>query len=681
MRTYTIVGVGLLGQILLGWMGAASAQPPEREHAVPREHPRLLGSKERLQQLAQDRSQAYGRVVSVAREQEADRHAKLISLSLVAAIEGDDALARQAVDLAMELVNGPIRKGHVTFGHDLALAAIAYDLCYDAWTDAERQACIEYINATVDANVDSETHVFHNAWYGYKNWGIGLGCYATYYENDKAKETLDTLYEDYLTRAALALELAGAGGGWGEGYYIHYWLYEWLFFCEVAKHCEGIDLYAAAPEFYSQRAIASAFEMYPGIGIYGSRRSIPMGDGGGITFGGDRDKTLSARRMLVNRYRDDAEHRYIHAFNELTPRSGVGVYAYKDFLWRDETIPAADLSDYKLSHISTGPGYVYARSSWDDDATHFFFKCGDRFTAHQHLDVGHFMIYRHEELVSDGGYYGEWNTPHVTNYLVRSIAHNTILVKDPAETWPDIRAGTADANDGGQHHDWPHHNGAVGDPQQWERERDLYDIGDILAFEDQGGYLYVAGDCTRAYKTDKLRSWTRQIVYIRPGTFVVFDRVDATDPAFRKTWVLQAAKVPVEADGKLVLTNGDGRLFVQTLLPQDAERELYHGDGLYRYGGGSYPPSREPPGPVPECRVEVSPAEAATTDYFLHVLTATDTGVEMAPSASVTDGGDAFAVEVGAVSLAFSKDGTGGSITQGGESRAFADSIIPTASP
>ena len=59
------------------------------------------------------------------------------------------------------------------------------------------------------------------------------------------------LEKDYLTRAAPGLQLAGAGGGWAEGYYINYWLYEWLFFCEAARWCEGVDYYAAAPEFLS----------------------------------------------------------------------------------------------------------------------------------------------------------------------------------------------------------------------------------------------------------------------------------------------------------------------------------------------------------------------------------------------------------------------------------------------
>ena len=290
-------------------------------------------------------------------------------------------------------------------------------------------------------------------------------------------EILRTLEQDYLTRAAPALELAGAGGGWAEGYYINYWLYEWLFFCEAARWCEGVDYYAAAPGFYRARAVASMFETYPGIGTYGSRRSIPMGDGGGRTFGGDRDKTLSARRILVNFFRDDPDHQAVQRFNELTPRSSVGVYAYKDLLWRDPTVAGAELKDFRLSHLSPGPGYVYARSSWDEDATYFFFKCGNRFTAHQHLDVGNFLIYRHEELVGDGGHYDGFGTRHDVNYHLRTVAHNAVLIHDPAEKWPSIRAGNVTGNDGGQSHNWPHHNGAVADPAAWEKDRNLYEIG------------------------------------------------------------------------------------------------------------------------------------------------------------------------------------------------------------
>jgi len=674
LRTFLVIACIIL------LMSSVKSAAERQGRAIPAEHPRLLGSREYLQSLAANRPDAYKRVVAVAREQNADDHAKMISMALVCAIENDEALGRDAVQMAMKYVTGPIRKGHVTFAHDLARCAIVYDLCYESWTQEQRVKFHEYVNATVDANVRSETHVFHNGWYGYKNWGIGLACYAAYYENQRAPVILDEMEADWRTRAAPALELAGDGGGWAEGYYINYWLYEWLFFCEVARRCEGIDHYAEAPKFFENRAVAGMFEAYPGI-TYGSRRSIPMGDGGGRVFGGDRDKVLSARRILVSRYADDPDHQVVHAFNEQTPRSSVGDYAYKDFLWRDTNIKAGSLEDFKLSHISPGPGYVYARSSWDDDATYFFFKCGDRFTAHQHLDVGHFLIYKYEELAGDGGHYDSFGSSHDVNYHLRTIAHSTILVYDPAEKWPGIRAGNVTGNDGGQSHDWPHHNGAVVDPAQWYEGRELYDIADIVAFEDRGTYLYVAGDCTRAYSSNKMDSFTRQIVYLRPDTFVIFDRVCSKDAGFKKTWLLQAMKVPTQTDKHLIITNGKGRLFVQTLLPEQPQVRLVSGTELYSYGGRDYPPSRDT-GPAPECRIEVSPSEPNMCDYFLHVLTAAGSDIASVDEATLIRRGRGkdITVSVGEATIKFDLPGVGGSIEQSGQLRQFADTVISAVS-
>ncbi len=632
--------------------GATLSFKSSDRHPVTRKHPRLLGSLEELRTLARERRAEYERMKRVANDSQVDDYAWIISAALVSAIEGDREMAGKVQQRAMKMVNGPIRVGHTPFGTDLALCGVAFDLCSEAWSETDRRKLCQYINSTVDQNVKSETSVFHNAWYGYKNWGIGVACYATYYENDRAPAILHDLEQDYVTRAAPALTMAGTGGGWAEGYYIHYWLYEWLFFCEVARRCEGLDYYALAPDFHRSRALASTFETFPGISEYNSRRCIPMGDGGGRTFGGDRDKTLAARRILVNRFREDTRHHAIHAFNETTPRCSVGTYAYKDFLWHDTTVPKGDFKKLPLSHCSRGPGFVYARSSWEEDATYFFFKCGDRFTAHQHLDLNHFIIYKHAELAGDGGHYDEFGTVHDVNYHLRSIAHSTVLVLDPEERWPGIRAGQVTANDGGQHHSWQHHNGAAVDPADWLKQKEAMHIGNLLAYDEQGDYLYVAGDATRAYAAKKLSLFTRQIVFFRPDTFIIFDRVKATQPQFKKTWLLQAMRVPEESAEQLVITNGQGRLFVQTLLPDQAQVRLVSGEDLYKIGERSCPPRRTF-GAAPECRIEVSPAAPSTNDLFLHVLTAATSEISSVPQARAQRQGASVLVEVASKKFLF----------------------------
>ncbi len=419
---------------------SAPAAAPTGPHEISRQHPRLLGSAAELQELARQRPERWQKVVEAARNMEPgdemvmDDHMKMLSEGLVYAIEGDEALGQDALARAMKIIEAPIRVGHVTFGADMAITGLVYDLCWPLWSQEQKAKYFDYMSQTVDANVGSETHVFHNAWYGYKHWGYGLAAYATWDEYDRAPQILETMWEDYCTRAAPALELSGAGGGFAEGYYTNYWSYEWLFFCEVAQRVEGRDYFAVAPSFYHHRAVASMFEAYPWMAEDSSRRPIPMGDSGGQQRRRERDKALSSRRILVNHYRHDPAHQAVHAFNETTPVVSTPGNAYKDFLWRDTTVVKGDLAAFKLSHLSPAAGFVYARSSWDDDAVHFFFKCGDRFTAHQHLDNGHFLISKHNELAGDGGQYFNYGGGHDTNYLLRTVAHSTLRVYDPAET-------------------------------------------------------------------------------------------------------------------------------------------------------------------------------------------------------------------------------------------------------
>lgn len=212
--------------VLVSVPSQMSCTAPENERirtgatrTISSQHPRLLGSKDDLRRLAQTRPEAYAKVVEAARTMDPgdpsvmDDHMKMVSMALVSAIDEDSELGKLAVKRAMAYINKPIRIGHENFGHDLARCAIVYDLCWPYWSGEERAAFHDYMNRTVDANVNSEVHVFHNAWYGYKHWGIGLACYATWYENPRAEEILAETERDYIQRAAPALALAGGGGG------------------------------------------------------------------------------------------------------------------------------------------------------------------------------------------------------------------------------------------------------------------------------------------------------------------------------------------------------------------------------------------------------------------------------------------------------------------------------------
>src|SRR4030042_3637153 len=105
-----------------------------------------------------------------------------------------------------------------------------------------------------------------------------------------------------------------------------------------------------------------------------------------------------------------------------------------------------------------------------------------------------------------------------------------------------------------------------------------------------------------------MESFQRQIVFLRPNTFVIFDRVCSKDAGFKKTWLLQAVKAPTQTNKHLVITNGKGRLFVQTLLPERPQVRLVSGPELYSYDGRDYPPSPDT-APAPGGRIEILPSQ------------------------------------------------------------------------
>jgi hypothetical protein len=654
---------------------------PSTSRPVSPDHPRILGSRADLQALATARPEGFRRMAEVARAAVIPEFpgpsatwGKLICMALTAAVDDDAKLARETIDLAFaQAINKPILTGHSPHGFVTGICGIVYDLCHAAWRPAEREAFFAYMNQSWGANIDEETSPFHNAWYGYKNGGFGIACYATMFENPRAEEILRAIDRDYRERAVPCLKTAGEGGGFAEGFYTHYWLYNWLFFCEVARTCGGVDYYPTVPEFYSQRAIAAMFETTPNLQERATRGNFPMGDEtAGRLCKRDRDQAWGARTILVNYYRDDPAHRAVHTYTAATPRAAFADNAYMDFLWRDATVPKGDLEKFKLSHYSAGPGSVYARSSWREDAACLYFRCGRRFTAHQHLDQGHLLVLRDDDLLGDGGHY-EWNTNHSINYFIRTIAHSTMLVYDPDEDFPAyIRAGGQGFNDGGQKYPWIgtvfRHNGAAMDYSDWKAHPELHDTGRVLAFHDAGAYLYTAGDATRAYSAHKLEYFTRQVIFVRPGTIVVFDRVKAINPSFKKTCLWQAAKRPVYDGTHYVINNGTARLFMQVLSPAKPEVVLNYGPDLYQYHDHTVLPDncefrfR----PEPECRMEISPSVPAAVDHFVHVLTVTDGLTHTVPAAALQDAADHVMVTVGRATIRFNKAEVGGRIELSG---------------
>jgi hypothetical protein len=347
----------------------------------------------------------------------------------------------------------------------------------------------------------------------------------------------------------------------------------------------------------------------------------------------------------------------------------------------DPSIPATPPYDLPLGYLFPGAGHVYMRSAWNDpNATWAFFGCGPQFAGHSRDDEGHFLIAKRGALVSRQGGQGHNDTDY---YAGGSLIYNLVTIFDPSEKF---RRDKGNENDGGlvRH---------VYEGGPFPRER-----GHIVAFEHNADYTYAAADITKGYHQNKAREVTRQFLYLRGARefFVVFDRVEATRPDFARHFFLHVPTEPQwrdspeerskegekvrteegrtalstshlltfspssvltwpsvpEADGdKTVLSQGRSRMFLRTLLPQQAQIVLRGGPGHEAWGHPLEPTAqynhmtdRRLRPPICPWRIEIGDPTAGARSLFLHVFEVTDEGaqqptsVQLVPPAGVNIG-------------------------------------------
>jgi heparin/heparan-sulfate lyase len=123
-------------------------------------------------------------------------------------------------------------------------------------------------------------------------------------------------------------------------------------------------------------------------------------------------------------------------------------------------------------------------------------------------------------------------------------------------------------------------------------------------------------------------------VFLLPSRFVIFDRVTATDRAYRKDWLLHVAERPELRDNLVKADHEEGRMFCRTLLPENARLTAVGGPGReFLAAGKNWEIDKGNLGPdslalMGQWRVEVTPGAARTEDLFLHVIQVGEQEVE-----------------------------------------------------
>lgn len=355
-------------------------------------------------------------------------------------------------------------------------------------------------------------------------------------------------------------------------------------------------------------------------------------------------------------------------------------------------------------------GVAFFRGAWGDaDELFASFKAGDMLAHHDHYQAGHFSIQMGGLLAPLTGVYGAspYNGAYRLGYAIQTVASNSLLILAPGETSRALLAQRDrpwTALSGGQRviHPTGFDCLSVEDFQRQLHSGRHLERASITAFASIPGKLdYIAADITAAYNstrfaepgsTPKVSRVTRQFVYLRrERAFVVFDRVETTQPAYKPKFLLHALAKPrtateqrlagnseddgiLETPDRIVrLEHGRGVLTHHILLPAQTRVLKIGGPGYSGYvedggdqsrgfNGANLQPDPGKGGrsakPAGLWRLEVEPAESGVSHRFLSVLLprlAAETAPQ--PRVELLEAGGAVAVRVGGSLAVFSRDG------------------------
>lgn len=302
-------------------------------------------------------------------------------------------------------------------------------------------------------------------------------------------------------------------------------------------------------------------------------------------------------------------------------------------------------------YFASPAGIMVARSSWDTDINTdkagnqdinaetvlAYMKIGELWAGnHHHLDAGNFQIYYKGILASESGFYDSYYSEHDKCYNKETIAHNSLLVYDKDEVVLER------PNSGGQRRP------SLNEPanmEEWMKDNKFV-TGKVLAHHfgpdpNLPEYSYISGDISKAY-TNKVSEVIRSMLFMPvnkadiKAVMIVADKISATNSKFKKTFLLHCQQEP-EIQGNIIkIQNTDyeyrGALQMHSLLPKNKELSKIGGKGKeFTINDKNYP-TLKPIDPALAAepgawRIELSPKEQNTTDYFLNVMLIGELGI------------------------------------------------------
>lgn len=575
----------------------------------------------------------------------------------------------QAVGVALELVNAIDASALVQMINgkwderllqDVAALALAYDWLYGLFSADDRAIIADvliragqrlqnpandsgrvWLSAADLAPEGDATHYMvqafnsESALWAWALTATGLALQGEYIGASAFLETSRAAWTQFLL-PALAVQ---ANGAWAAGPVDGFKAGWWLVQTATAWWTARGDDYFSGLEWWAQRLGYQVSMRYPaaqnsltqGEAILGYPAIIGDGERHSYTaVYGHTQEMLLARIFTENPYAAWAN--WVHQHIELPLWARV-----EAFLWQDDS--ALGQVPDGLTWRSFGTNHVFMRSGWadesgllDQNAVVVTYQAGDHYAARQFFDQGNLTIwYRGSELLTRGGVYsGTGDSAHDANYYGRTVGGNSVLVCDLAEIFDHIRPNQETGiwlNDCGQRALDDNGLAAV-NVEYLQANRSRFDTANFNLMLDSPQVTYIQSDLTGAYNSTgyvsagnqpKVENVLRELVYIRPNTVIVYDRVRTLSPDFTALQTFHFNTRPQFDGVRWTVTEGEAALYLQHLVPEAQMRPV---DGYITAGQLIATPLEQ--ARVGWYRLDIYPPAATATNWFLSTLTVGD---------------------------------------------------------
>jgi hypothetical protein len=424
--------------------------------------------------------------------------------------------------------------------------ALGYDLLYKDLTETERaqirRALIEksiiptYKEYVVDNRIMANT----SNWIAHTVGGalIAAASIAGDVQLSESPSESNPRFETYLHGLLLKLEDHMAAsflpdGSYGEGISYHEFDTETLApALNALRRVFGID-------YWKQTHVLDSLN-YP---LY----TLAQPPSGSLDMGDTHPPAGHGIPALAYESKDPVVRWYYAQFD----RPSLSKFIFYDDSVAPQAPQSAKPPKLPTSRVFRDKGNAVFRNGWDKDAIIFLYRAGPNFN-HHHADQGSFLLNAFgENLVTEAGWSDYYKDPYYATFFTQAIGHSTVLV---------------DGNPESQN---------IADTPQFAALNNYPRITDAVTSEF---YDSVSSELASVYQ-NRLERFSRQIVFMKPHYFVIFDDLVAKGEPARFDWLLHLPdRLRIETQDKLAIYRGkQAALAVRAFAPGELDVRVREG--------------------------------------------------------------------------------------------------------